>query len=140
MQLNLLIEVVLCVLPVALCIALIYRKRNEQREFSRAPFDDLPRRPAGETLRLNLQGLDEKNNEEFVLLLMFPFLMVLALLYLHPKDWVTSFLFFTFSAGAAAFVAIRLFKLLSTRANYQLGYDGERYVGEELSRLIGLGF
>ena len=60
MQLNLLVAVVLCVLPVALVIALIYRKRNEQREYSRAPFNDLQRRPAGETLRLKLQSLDEK--------------------------------------------------------------------------------
>ena len=30
--------------------------------------------------------------------------------------------------------------MIRTRANYRLGYDGERYVGEELSRLIGLGF
>ncbi|MGA2248850.1 MAG: nuclease-related domain-containing protein, partial [Verrucomicrobiota bacterium] len=31
-------------------------------------------------------------------------------------------------------------KQLRTRANYRLGFDGERFVGEELSSLIVLGF
>jgi hypothetical protein len=140
MQLNLLVAVVLCVLPVALVIALIYRKRNEQREYSRAPFNDLQRRPAGETLRLKLQSLDEKINDEILWLIMFPVSMALGLFFLHPKDWITPFLFFLFSAGSSVFFGLRLFKLLRTRANYRLGYDGERFVGEELSRLIGLGF
>jgi hypothetical protein len=138
--LNLEIMMVLCVLPVALVLAVLYRKRREQQKKSRAPFTDLQRRPAGETLRLKLQDLDDKLNEELLWLVMFPALMAFGLFSLHPKDWMTAALFFIFSAGISVFFGIRLFELLRTRANYRLGYDGERFVGEELSRLIGLGF
>lgn len=142
MQINvsLLTGGLLCLLPVALVLAVLHRKRKEQRESSRAPFTDLQRRPAGEALRLKLQDLDDKINEEILWLVGFPVLMAFSLFYLHPKEWVTPALFFFFSAGAAAFFGVRLFKLLRVRANHQLGYDGERFVGEELSRLIGLGF
>lgn len=140
LTLNLQIAVVLCVLPVALVLAVIFRKRKEQQEASRAPFKDLQRRPAGETLRLKLQDLDDKLNEEILWLVMFPVLMAFGLFNLHPKDWLTPALFILFSAGASVFFGIRIFKLLRTRANHRLGYDGERFVGEELSRLIGLGF
>jgi len=34
----------------------------------------------------------------------------------------------------------KLLRVLEDRRRYQLGFDGERYVGEELSRLIAFGF
>jgi hypothetical protein len=67
-------------------------------------------------------------------------LMVFGLFALHPKDFITPVLFFMFSAGSSVFFGFKLFKLLRSRANYRLGFEGERFVGEELSRLIVLGF
>ena len=142
MQLNVnsLLAAILCCLPVALVVAVIYRKRKEQREHSRAPFKDLQRRPAGETIRLKLENLDDRINDETMWLVIFPVLLVFGLFTRHPKDWITPVLFFVVSAGAAAFFGVRLFKLLRSRANYRLGFEGERFVGEELSRLMMLGF
>jgi hypothetical protein len=139
-DLKLLGSAVLCCLPIGLVMAVIYRKRREQREYSRAPFDELQRRPAGETLRLKLESLDDKINDETNMLVLFPVLLIYGLFAQHTKDLILPVLFFLISAGAAAFFGVRLFKLLGTRANYRLGYEGERFVGEELSRLVALGF
>jgi hypothetical protein len=58
---NLSIAAILCFLPVVFVVMVIFRKRKEQRAFSRAPFKELQRRPAGETIRLKLEALDEKS-------------------------------------------------------------------------------
>ena len=130
----------LCLLPVALTLAVIYRKRSEQRALSCAPFDELRRRPAGETLRLKLETLDDKINDETMWLVLFPAMTVYGLLAQRPKDWIMPVMFFLLSAGTAIFFGLRLFRLVRTRANYRLGFEGERFVGEELSRLMALGF
>lgn len=137
---NLQIAAVLCFLPVCLVLAIIFRKRKEQRALSRAPFKELVRRPAGETLRLKLEAMEEKLTELTMGLVLFPMLMALGLFTLRPKGLLTPIVFFLFSAISSAFYGVRLYKLVRSRANYQLGYDGERFVGEELSRLISLGF
>jgi hypothetical protein len=134
------IAAILCFLPVAFVVVVIFRKRKKQREYSRAPFKELQRRPAGETIRIKLEALDDKITDETLWLLLFPMLMILGLFAQHPKDFITPVLFFMFSAGSSAFFGFKLFKLLRSRANYRLGFEGERFVGEELSRLIVLGF
>lgn len=142
MQINRdsLLAAVLCFLPIALALAVIFRKRQEQRAFSCAPFKELPRRPAGETLRLKLEALDERINDATLWLVVVPSAMGIGLLVQHSQGWITSMLFFVVSAGACTFFGAKLIKLLRLRANYRLGYEGERFVGEELSRLIALGF
>jgi hypothetical protein len=75
-----------------------------------------------------------------MLMLMFPLLMALGLFALHPKDLFSPLLFFILSAGWSVFFGIRLSKHIRQRANYRLGFEGERFVGEELSCLIFHGF
>jgi hypothetical protein len=139
-HLNLQLAAILCFLPVVLVLVIIFRKRQEQRAMSRAPFKDLVRRPAGESIRLKLEELDDQLSELTSGLVLFPLLMVLGMFALHPKDLLSPVIFFLFSAGASAYFGVRLYKVIRARANYQLGYEGERFVGEELSRLIALGF
>ena len=142
MQFNvyLAIAAVLCLLPVLLVLAVVFRKRKEQRTFNCAPFKELQRRPAGETIRLKLEVLEEKLTEAILALMFFPAAIVFALFAAHPKDFVTPILFFVVSAGSSVFFGTRIYKLARSRANYWLGYEGERFVGEELSQLIMLGF
>jgi len=139
-HLNQQIGAALCFLPVALVLAIIFRKRKEQRALSHAPFKDLVRRPAGETLRLKLECLEEQLTELTMGLVLFPMMMALVLFALHPIDIFTPVFFFFFSAASSVFFGFRLYNVIRTKANYQLGYEGERFVGEELSRLIALGF
>lgn len=132
--------VVLCLLPVGYVLAYIMRKLKEQRARSRAPFTNLSRRPAGETLRLKLEELEERITELNLGLVSFPMLLVLWLFMVHPKGGVMPIVCFLFSAGSSVFFGVRLYKVIRSRADYRLGYAGERFVGEELSRLIAAGF
>ena len=61
---NLIIGPVLCLLPLVLVLAFIFRKRKEQRALSCAPFKELQRRPAGETLRIELEALEEQLTDD----------------------------------------------------------------------------
>lgn len=131
---------VLCLLPVALAITIIFRQRKEQKAYSRAPFNELQRRPAGETIRCKLEDLDDQLNSEISMLVLFPVLLMVGVFMQHPKDWLSPLVFFAFSAGATTWFGVRLSRLIKTRANYRLGFEGERFVGEELSRLMALGF
>jgi hypothetical protein len=139
-DLKLLASAVVCCLPIGLAIAIIIRKRKEQKAYSCSPFKELQRRPAGEALRIKLEDFDEKINDAILWLLLFPVLMVCSLIAQHPKDWIMPLMIFIFTAGTSFFFGKRLLNLLERRANYRLGYEGERFVGEELSRLIVLGF
>jgi hypothetical protein len=137
---NMLLGAVLCLLPLALVLTVIFRKRKERLAFSRTPFNELQRRPAGEALRIKLEGLDEKLTDDIFGLILFPMLMMLVLIFTHPKDWISPIIFFLFSAGSSYFFGSRIYKTARSKADYRLGFEGERFVGEELSRLIAWGF
>jgi Nuclease-related domain len=130
------IAAALCLLPIVLVLAVIFRKRQERRAFSCAPFNELVRRPAGETLRIKLESLDEKLTDDILGLILFPMLMLFVLFFMHSKDWISTLAVFMISAASSAFFGIRIYKLACSRANYRLGFEGERFVGEELCRLI----
>ena len=62
---------------------------------SGAPFDELLRRPAGETLRIKLETLEEKLTDDILGLILFPMLMGFVLFAMHPKDWISPIIVFT---------------------------------------------
>jgi hypothetical protein len=131
-----LLDAVLCLLPVVLTLTLIFKKLKKRLTTSRAPFNELQRRPAGETLRIKLEGLDEKLTDEILGLILFPMMMVLVAVSMHSKDWISPVIFFLISAGSSLFFGARIYKTVRSKANYRLGFEGERFVGEEISRLI----
>jgi len=137
---NVLINSVLCLLPLVLVLTFIFRKRKEQLAFSRAPFDELQRRPAGEALRIKLEALDEKLTDDILGFIMFPLLMILVLVLLHPKDGISPIICFLLTAGSSVFFGKRIYLSSRSKSNYRLGFEGERFVGEELSRLIACKF
>ena len=139
-NLNILIAPVLCCLPVAFALVIIVRKRKEAKAANCSPFKELQRRPPGEALRLKIEDLDDQINSDLTGLVGFPVLLVFVMFAQHPKDWLTPLIFFLFSAGVSIFFGKRLFKLMGERANYRLGFEGERFVGEELTRVVAIGF
>jgi hypothetical protein len=129
-----------CLIPLVIVMYLIVRKRRARRARSKAPFSELRRRPAGEFLRLKIELLNEKLNDYAMLVAAFPTGLAV---WLVSVGWTS----IIFPAGAfllsLAWVGIWGWKLNDAsraRTNYQLGFDGERYVAEELTRLMAHGF
>ena len=139
-DLNLLAASILCLLPLAFALMVIFKERKRQHNLNTVPFKELQRRPAGETLRIKLEDLDDRISDQTTMLMLLPVITVPALFAIHPKEFVTPSVFFIFSAGWAWFYGSKLSKTLKCRSNYKLGFDGERYVAEELSRLIAHNF
>ena len=139
-NLNVLAGIALCFLPLVLVVIILFRKQAHRRATSQAPFKELLRRPAGETLRIKIEDLNDKSSDQITTLVFLPTMMAVGLLIIHPRGFVAPALFFVISAIWVAVWGTKIFRTLRERANYKLGFDGERYVAEELSRLIALGF
>jgi hypothetical protein len=87
-----------------------------------------------------LENFDEKIQEETVCLAIVPVVCAMIAYYARRFDavfWVSAFVV---CLASACIVGWRVWRLLMDRANYQLGFDGERFVGEELNRLVASGF
>lgn len=131
---------VICAMPTAAVVWWIRAQGRQWDAVRRVPFKELRRRPAGESLRLKLEGFDQKIQEGSAYLALVPVVLGIMAYYGRRFDavfWVSAFVL---SVAFAWVVGLRLFKLVRERANYQLGFDGERFVGEELNRLVALGF
>jgi hypothetical protein len=139
-NLNLLASIALCFLPLVLAVMIVLRKQERRHAIGRAPFNELLRRPAGETLRIKIEDLDDKISDQIAAMVLLPTIMAAGLFTIHPIGFVVSVLFFGISACWVGVWGTKCFQTLRKRANYKLGFDGERYVAEELSRLIALGF
>jgi len=139
-DLSLVVFALLCVAPVVLVVMLIRRRVAIRRSQTRTPFAELKRRQAGESLRIKLQELDERINDRVLLLMGLPFALALMILYTHPQIWVFPVTLVCVSTVWALIIGKGLVRLTRERSNYQLGFDGERYVGEEPSRLAAEGF
>ena len=66
-------------LPVGALILWFYLKRRKQESETVAPFEELKRRPAGESNRLSIQELDEKIDPWLVEILIVPLLLAVVL-------------------------------------------------------------
>lgn len=137
---SLLAAAALCLLPLVFVILRIQRVLKERRAESKTPFKELRRRPAGEALRVKIGVLDEEISDRIFLLLAMPAGLVVAMFIVKPFNFLASLTLVAFSLIWTLAFRGKLLKLLEERRNCQLGYDGERFVGEELSRLIGAGF
>lgn len=113
--------------------------RGFQKE--RAPVSEKLLRPAGESLRRELEKLDEQLNDHLIWTFFGPgfvtaFLVVSKPL---PRPGITTVL-----AAIALFIGVAWFafqvwkmvRLVQRRRNYRLGFAGERAVAEELNLLM----
>jgi len=129
-----------CFTPVWVACFGIRRWRQQWRSRAHTPFKELRYRPAGEALRLKLAFLDDKFLERVYLLIGLPLAIYLGCLVFQRLSWLIPALAFAASLASTLVVGRGLRRVLRERDQYQLGYDGERYVGEELNRLIAAGF
>jgi hypothetical protein len=126
-------------LPVGALVLWFYFKKRKQKLAAVAPFEELKRRPAGESNRLRIEELNEKIDPWLMTTVTVPIILALWLMLERPNLPVV-ILFFVSSAVSCTIAYARLRPLIRTRACYQLGFQGERYVAEELNQLMADGF
>ena len=117
------------------------KAKKRYKSESEEPFTGLPHRPAGESLRVKIQDLDDKLTEELLLMIIYP--IVLALLVAtNPiyQTWPSLTVFVLVSLVVAVWSGRRAMKSLRQRWNCSLGFEGERVVGEELNQLMLSGY
>jgi hypothetical protein len=123
-------------LPVAAVIYTIWRERTAESRRSLLPFDELRRRPAGESTRLKAEKLGEKIDEWLVMLAITPLFFAIALDFQPRIGPLKVASYFLAATIVAAIAHRRLRPLLNDFRKYRLGFHGERYVAEELNLLM----
>lgn len=131
--------ILLFFIPPAAVVFTFYRRHRNEKLEAKAPFDEIRRRPAGESARLEIERLSEQIDPWLLVLIVIP--AVLAVSWSLSKQTLAGTIFiFLFCAIASALVQRKLQPLVKQRAAYRLGYHGERYVAEELNLLMPDGF
>jgi hypothetical protein len=133
-------SVILCILPAILTVAVILREARQRQAERKHPFKELKRRPAGESLRLKIESLDESIDDRVMQLVAGPIVLAGTAVTTRLHGLIACLLLLTISLIWTLSLKNGLSRLLKERKDYRLGFDGERYVGEELSRLIVHGF
>jgi hypothetical protein len=101
----------------------------------RPPVSEKLLRPAGESLRREIEKMDEQLNDIFIWTFFGPALMTSMLLVPNTSPVAAIVII---AAGVAAFVFMvwKLIHLINRRRDYRLGFAGERAVAEELNQLM----
>src|ERR1051325_8580125 len=134
--LNSLIWLVCCATPLFVTLFVMARKRDQWRARREHPFRELNRRPAGEALRLKVVELDDKLVGRLILFMSVPAMLWTIGPTLPRSGWVLLLLAFLTSSIWVAIFGSKIYCLARERSDYQLGFDGERYVGEVLTPLV----
>ena len=122
-------------------IVWILREMRSSRG-ERPPVSEKLLRPAGESLRKELEKLDEQVNDILIWTLFGPALFIAMFIILNPGvsstrgSAVAAAILITAGSIVFAFLVWRLIKLINRRRDYRLGFAGERAVAEELNQLM----
>lgn len=132
---DLLIYIIVGVFPFFVLMALIAWDAKRRSKFSKLPFTDHILRPAGESLRLEVERLDEKIYDYLPTLAgSCVFIGMAASVWI--KGWAVSSAAILIGLAIFVFSARRFWLVLKKRRNCYLGFLGERAVGEELNQLL----
>jgi hypothetical protein len=107
--------------------------RSSKQE--RPPVSEKLLRPAGESLRREIEKMDEQLNDILIWTFFGPAFMTFMLLILNATP-LPAAIIITAGAGVFAFMVWRLIRLINRRRDYRLGFSGERAVAEELNQLM----
>lgn len=128
----------ICLIPAVAVVTAIKRQRQLKRSRRKSPFKELRRRPPGEAIRIKLADFEDKCFEYQMWLILPPALVVISAMYV--SSWVSLVPAIILSLVWTVFVGYQLFRVLLESDNYRLGFDGERFVGEELNQLVAKQF
>jgi hypothetical protein len=138
---TIILEIFLAVVMAGIVWLVVVRPRKREQEQSRAPFTERTLRPPGESLRQKIQELDDQVDEWLLWLFISPAAAIgcafgeSATSGLGVRTvgltWAAIFFCLAFS--------LRIRVLTRERANYRLGFDGERQTAQHLIPLIADG-
>jgi hypothetical protein len=127
-------------LPMFLFGSFMVRRKRRYLAEANEPFTERPLRPAGESLRVRIEQLDEEQTENVVGLFLASF-MAFVFMALAGDQRLPLFIAASIVlAGAMAFFGRRLCRWQTERWDHVLGYAGERVVGEALNQLLSRGY
>jgi hypothetical protein len=120
-------------------------RKTRQIKGKRSPFTDNFLRSPGESLNKKIMEISDRVTENLVLLITTPILLyAIYISSLHFSNPINSALkldiYVIAGIGFVVYSLIRLVKLLNLRRSYQLGYEGEIAVGQELNQLMRDGY
>jgi hypothetical protein len=122
----------------------VNRMLSEEKASSRSPFSEKLKRPPGESMRLELERLRDEIGEAALKLSLSAVgpAVLIMLLSIRPPEllWTVYGLIVILAVGAVARQWSKLLELRTKLRKTHLGYDGERYVGEELNGLMSRGY
>jgi len=125
--------------------ALYLLRKYRQIKGHRSPFKDNFLRSPGESLNRQIMDINDKLTENLVLLIMMPILFYatyISLLHFGNSklSTFTTAFYIIAGIGSIAYFLFNLVKSLNLRRSYQLGYEGEIAVGQELNQLMLEGY
>ncbi len=134
----------ICLAPVAyIFFQIVHQKRKRHLE-SKSPFSGLLMRPAGEGVRLKIQELYDGLDDYYYKAITAPLLLGgFFFLLFHGRDLsLPEFAVAAVGVIAAVGTSFGIWgrRIPSMIRDYELGFQGERYVGEELNQLLKDGF
>jgi Nuclease-related domain len=125
--------------PLGALVWNVVRMKRRHNEGAENPFRDFPLRPAGESLRIKIEELAERQQDQLLFRLLLAIGAGLAVTASQQQKLI----------AAIALLAVTIDALISHRKilritrdlwNARLGFIGERLVGEELSQLLYSGY
>lgn len=122
----------------------IKRMLAEEKSRSRSPFSEKLKRPAGESLRLEIEMIREQISEAALSLTFSVMGPAVLMMLLHFRSsvfqWTVYGVLLLLAISSAARQWLILRDLRRKLRKVRLGYDGERYVGEEVNTLMTRGY
>jgi Nuclease-related domain len=124
----------------------LYLLRTSRRiKRQRSPFKDNFLRSPGESLNRKIMEINDRITEYLLSVIAMPLLfyaMYLSSLYFGNSKFstLTTAFFILVGIGFIAFYLFKFIKMLNLRRAYQLGYEGEIAVGQELNQLMRGGY
>lgn len=138
-------------IPLGLFLFAVWLRRKRRVTRFKSPLNASLLRPPGESLRLEIQKLDDELADALLGITLLYLLMSCGLwIGFHgdvhsPRspNWASWLLAMIFVIPALVFLFLqchKAWKAIGKRADYRLGWVGERAVGEELTQLLGEGW
>ena len=127
--------------PIGFIALLLRRQKRLYKEQAKEPFTTLPLRPPGESLRLSIDEINDEISSCMFLLIYIGFVSILTTL-LMPSNQriVAGITSVVITLAVYVYTGRQLLRLVRKRWDYELGFWGERVVGEELNQLLASGF